>query len=848
MALAFGAVAQHAAFLAVLGWVVAGLTLCPPSVAQVEVPQVVLDLLDRAERHREAGRFEEAIASFDEALRLAPERVETYVALGALYHGRGEVERAYEIFVKGLEPAPDHRQLLFNAAVLGLRLERFEDALRFADRALAAAPRDGELHALRSTILRHLQRPEEALAAQQKAVDLRPGDAQLWFALGNLYHQLDRKSEAIDAFQKATKKDRDLLLAYYNLGAVLFEVERFDEALAAYRVALEPLDKAFRKDENVEPTHAKAYANLGAIHLRREDWQSALDAYGKALRLDPRQASVHYNQGYVYYRLKRLGEAQKAYLRALELDPELPLAYLHLGQMYQQRGEHELTVRWLRDGLEKLGDEDRLNAMRLLAVSQQALGQTDDAVESYRAVLAQASHDFAAHLTLARLLRQKGDLDATRRILAQAARLDDDHPGLALEQARLARLSGDLAAERRFYERVLATTSSGERQSLAGVELNLAMVLIQLGELSSARQHLAPLLERPAKQREAKVAGVDDASLATVHALLLAAEGSTAEAKKRLQAVVREHGSFAPARQALAVLQIPDRDRDQALATLRMALDDSGSAARSLTRANLGQALWLAGRGDEARPHLEAAIATLGDHPSLALALGEIALARRDVDAAVVWLEKAHELCRSPGKAGFARPAMDGDRLFQIILAPDIKSLCRRVEQALAGALTTVAVDRLAASAQDVGARSSAEDAARQALALPLSGEQKAIAWLVRGSVELLRGDDRAARENLRRAVESSALPSALVAVARNNLGVAQARLGELESSRQSFAATRGDDRAVSAATLNLGIVAEEEDKEPERALELYEQYLAARGARREEVERWVEHLRKFYR
>ena len=88
----------------------------------------------------ELGRFEEAVASYDEALAAQPDRAEV------LYH------RARAL----------------------TELGRFEEALASCDAALASRPDFAEAFNQRGVILKELRRFPEALASFRKAQKLRP--------------------------------------------------------------------------------------------------------------------------------------------------------------------------------------------------------------------------------------------------------------------------------------------------------------------------------------------------------------------------------------------------------------------------------------------------------------------------------------------------------------------------------------------------------------------------------------------------------------------------------------------------------------------------------------------------
>ncbi|MEM7356019.1 MAG: tetratricopeptide repeat protein, partial [Acidobacteriota bacterium] len=641
-----------------------------PAMAQESVPEVVRELLDEADRHREAGRTQQAITSYQEALRLGPSVREGYLALGALWVQQGELESALETFGNGLEAMPHDRQLLFNAAVVGLRLERFEAALGHVERALARHRGDPDLHSLHSAVLGRLERYEEALEALEVAIKRKPGDPQILFRLGNLQHQLGQPEAAVESFRKAVKKDRSLLRAYYNLGAVLLELGRYDEALDAYLVALEPFEDAFATGSAVDAAHAPAYLNLGAIYFQKEEWEPALDAYGKALRLDPQQISALYNQGFVQFRLGRFEAAEATYRKALAIDPELPVAYLHLGQMARRQGALDEAVRWLNDGLPRFDAESRLVAWRVLAESQDALGRLAEAEKAYRSLLAARPGEISARLALGRLLRRSERLGEARQELEQARRAAPEDPEVALELASLAQIEGRTADERRLYEEILER--SGSKPEIWPVRLNLALLHLRQGEVAPARSYLEQLAARGRQRQAARGPGPDEQRLiATLNGLLLALDGDLAAARTRLRAVLDEANDFVAASDLLAVLAVLEGETG----TTELATSyerRKGGALEATARANLGQALWLSGQSAAARPHLEAAVDVFPRWLSLRGALGAIALEEGRFPDAIRELGRATEQCGSGGDGSLlaGAPGVEGVFHTRLTAAP----------------------------------------------------------------------------------------------------------------------------------------------------------------------------------
>ena len=815
--------------------------------AQENTPEVVRPLLEEAERHRNAGRIEDAIARYREVLRLAPHLAQVHLNIGVLYHGQGKLTEAREAFTAGLERAPDDPLLLYNAAAVELQLGRPAEALAIADRGVARHRDDASIRMVRASALRRLDRAADALEEFQQVVRLDSRNASAYLSLGNLQHQFDRKKEAVESYRQAIRHDRSLVSAHYNLGAVLYELGQDDEALRAYEVALAPIEKDLASGKPVDPATAQAFMNLGAIHTRKENLPRALDAYMKAARLRPDLAAAHFNAGSILYRLGRQDDAYTSYTRATELDAALPMAHYHVGLIELRRGNDDAALNRLERSLPGLQGAERQTARLASAHLHMRKKNAASAEARYREVLSEDPNEVTALVALARLLRERGDVAEARGLLDRARRAAPANMAAALETAALARAAGDDDAERAIYIDVLRRDP--DRADLWPLQVNLVRLLVREGAFAEASRSMEALMRRlPARGSAAAPEPDVRKMLHTAYGILLLRDGQRPAATREFQAALREDSSFAPALTGLAVVSLLAGETQEASSRLAAAVKQSGGAMDALARMNLGHALWLSGRGADARPHLQAAVAAFPNFTSLHVALGEIALASGDRAEAIERLAKATELCASKPATPTSVPDPAREResnastLRLAVGGPSsgTEALCNRSRTTLGAALAAAGV----ADAQRRPAE--ARELLDRAMALPLDPMTRAKALLVRGTLQLSAGNNTAAREDLTRAL-TGPLPDDLKATARNNLGVALHRTGNTaEAVRQFEGSSRGGPTSAQA-TLNLAISLHERG-EAARALPLYEQYVRMGGPRVDEVRGWVEDLRRIYR
>jgi tetratricopeptide (TPR) repeat protein len=121
-------------------------------------------------------------------------------------------------------------QVSWEAIVLH-RLERYEEALRLADRWIALAKDPANAHYWRGQCLRLLKRWKEAVEAYRKATELDAEDNRAWREMGRCLWTLSRYEEAEVCARKAYEIDQRSS-SLFVLGGVLYEQGKYAELIA----------------------------------------------------------------------------------------------------------------------------------------------------------------------------------------------------------------------------------------------------------------------------------------------------------------------------------------------------------------------------------------------------------------------------------------------------------------------------------------------------------------------------------------------------------------------------------------------------------------------------------------
>jgi len=119
---------------------------------------------------------------------------------------------------------------------------------------------------------------------------------------------------------------------YYNWRGLIAGKEELD-----YQSAINNFDEAIRLD----PEYAIAYGNRGIAYSKLGEYSKAIEDYNQAIKLYPNYSKAYFNRGFTF---SKLGNQQKAladYTMAIQYNPKDANAYVLRGVIYSNLGEIE---------------------------------------------------------------------------------------------------------------------------------------------------------------------------------------------------------------------------------------------------------------------------------------------------------------------------------------------------------------------------------------------------------------------------------------------------------------------------------------------------------------------------
>ncbi len=160
-------------------------------------------------------------------------------------------------------------------------------------------------------------------------------------------------------------------IQYYNDGFALQDASKFTEALAAFKNAIVK-----------NPNYKEALYNAGWTNNELKKYAEAIPFLKKAKSLWPNEPKVYLELGYAYEKTNNKTDAVDSYNTCLSIKKDYALAYKYLGILYYDEANYEKALENLDLYITYRPDTDDDDIYYRKAVSENELGQYNDALAS----------------------------------------------------------------------------------------------------------------------------------------------------------------------------------------------------------------------------------------------------------------------------------------------------------------------------------------------------------------------------------------------------------------------------------------------------------------------------------
>lgn len=261
--------------------------------------------------------FQRAYATYQKALyHLENTNIpKLWHGIGILYDRYGSIEYAEEAFLKVLELDSNfekHNEVVFRLGIIYKYQGKFKASLECFQYIINNPPPPMNQSDILFHIGNTLDQQKDWLGAKnayEKALKINSQNAKVLQQLGCLYIQNDN-------FYDSKSSDNQNTNNYSQLDLDL---------------ALKYLTDSSKIDKN----DAYTWYYLGRVHVLRDDFSAAYDAFQKTIDRDSKNPVFWCSIGVLYYQISQYPDALDAYIRAIKLNPYISEVWYNLGSLYE---------------------------------------------------------------------------------------------------------------------------------------------------------------------------------------------------------------------------------------------------------------------------------------------------------------------------------------------------------------------------------------------------------------------------------------------------------------------------------------------------------------------------------
>ena len=202
----------------------------------------------------DAGRLQDAVEHFRQALRLRPDYADAHNNLGGALAQAGRQEEAIKCYEQALALKPDFPEAQYNLGLILLQTGRPREAIKYFEQSIRLKPDYFVSHNNLGNAFFQTGRLPEAIEHFRQALRLKPDYASAHNNLGVALVDAGRLQEAIEHYQQALRFNHDFTDAYYGLALAYAKMQQSSQAIAA---AQKGLEIARSRDRGYRPKRLK---------------------------------------------------------------------------------------------------------------------------------------------------------------------------------------------------------------------------------------------------------------------------------------------------------------------------------------------------------------------------------------------------------------------------------------------------------------------------------------------------------------------------------------------------------------------------------------------------------------
>lgn len=403
-----------------------------PPAAQVE------SFIEQGHAEAAARKFPDAIATYQEALRLAPHNVKAEIGMAQAYRGVHNFDEAKRILEQAHREHPKNAAPLVVFGDLDIELQTYEMAIAHLIAALALDPADADARNRLAVAYKAKGDATNALAQIAKILARDPKNALAHYTRAEIYADHNQDSLALIDAQKVVELQPENVRGRVLLAKILVRAPAGaagDEVKRRCGKAVDALEPLAHSESQAQPPDSETLFLLSrAYRCTGEDdkAQEALAAFEKSSQND---RSTNENKTQAKHLVQQADElamkndfagSLRLLNQAVAMDPTYAATYSQLAKLYYSAGDIEKASDAIAQALAREPYHPEYLYVQGKILEKQS--KLDDALAAFQKTTLVNPKESDAYFEMGEIYQRRGDRPNARAAYKKAVELSPDDP------------------------------------------------------------------------------------------------------------------------------------------------------------------------------------------------------------------------------------------------------------------------------------------------------------------------------------------------------------------------------------------------------------------------------------
>jgi putative PEP-CTERM system TPR-repeat lipoprotein len=299
-------------------------------------------LLGRAATFIDLNQVEQAQPDIQAVFSQSPQHPLAGFLSALILAKKQDFAGAQEMLQQVAPALDDHLPSVYLSGFINYALDQLEQAERQLSRYVAAVPSNIRARKLLGATLVRNKKFQGAIDTLKPLLDANQADAQTLVDLGSAHMKIGKYAEGSELFEQAAKAAPDVSSIRTQLALSRLAIGSSTQAVGDLEAAVD-----------LDPEARQASILLTLVHLRKSQFDKALESAAKLRKIMPGNPMAQNFMGAAYLGKEDLAKARETFEAALKTQSDFHPARMNLAQLDMKEGNVDRAVKHYQQVLEE---------------------------------------------------------------------------------------------------------------------------------------------------------------------------------------------------------------------------------------------------------------------------------------------------------------------------------------------------------------------------------------------------------------------------------------------------------------------------------------------------------------